>query len=413
MKIRLWSTNLKIRLFGESLFNMLYWMYFPFITVYFSEVFGLQTAGLMMTVPPLFSLAGSLIGGYMADRLGRRTVMLIGTALQTIMFALFAASTHHVVDYAAFIGIGLGSALYKPASSAMVADLVPQEDRRQVFAAYTTANNLGAVLGPALGAVFFFEYRQELLWCCTSIMLIYSALILFFVHESKPEYDTDRTSSHSFMSLLREQWTGYGIIFRDKMFLLYLLAGIFSLISIMQLDLYLAVYITNYVPAQSLISMFDIHIQLEHTEILGWVLGLNGLMFVMFVLPVTRWLRPVQDRNVFILSALLTGIGTFLLGLGTNIWYLFGCTIIFTIGEIVRSPVMHSFISHYAPEHARGQYMGADHLQYIAGRLFAPVTVFLSASVAPLGIFSLIFASSMISALLYYGLFRGLQSRGV
>ena len=45
---------------------------------------------------------------------------------------------------------------------------------------------------------------------------------------------------------------------------------------------------------------------------------------------------------------------------------------------MVRSPVTQSFISRYAPEHARGQYMGADSLQFTIGRFLAPVTVFLS-----------------------------------
>ena len=145
MPIRLWNTNLKVRLFGEALFNMLFWMYFPFITVYFGAALGNHIAGILMTVPPIFSIVGSLLGGALADRLGRRPVMLLGASLQTVMFALFALSPSHWTDYAAFIGIGFG-AIYRPASSAMVADLVPVQERRQVFATFTTANNLGPCL---------------------------------------------------------------------------------------------------------------------------------------------------------------------------------------------------------------------------------------------------------------------------
>lgn len=108
MSIRLWNTNLKVRLFGEALFNMLFWMYFPFITVYFGAALGNHIAGILMTVPPIFSIVGSLLGGALADRLGRRPVMLLGASLQTVMFALFALSPSHWTDYAAFIGIGFG-----------------------------------------------------------------------------------------------------------------------------------------------------------------------------------------------------------------------------------------------------------------------------------------------------------------
>lgn len=136
------------------------------------------------------------------------------------------------------------------------------------------------------------------------------------------------------------------------------------------------------------------------------MLGLNGLMFVLFILPVTKWFRDWRERDVFVLSSLLSGVGTFALGLNTNIWFLFFVTIIFTFGEMVRSPVTQSFISRYAPEHARGQYMGADSLQFTIGRFLAPVTVFLSSWLQPMGIFSIILLSALISVVLYILLFR-------
>lgn len=410
MQIRLWDLNLKVRLIGEGLFNMLFWMYFPFITVYFAEGMGTHTAGLLMSIPPLFSMIGSLLGGALTDRLGRRPVMLAGALLQTLMFALFAASPSHWVDYAAFIGIGIGGAIYRPASTAMVADLVPDSDRRQIFATFMTANNIGAVLGPVLGAIFFFEYRQELLWTCAAVLLLYLAAIFFIVHETKPPGTQQGASAPagpaSITRVLFQQWKGYGVIFRDRIFLVYILAGIFALVPIMQLDLYMSVYVIREVPAQPLLSWKEGSLFLTGKQIYGWLLGFNGLLFVLFILPVTKWFRHWRDRNVFILSSLLAGFGTFALGLSTNIWYLFLATLVFTFGEIVRSPVTLSFISRYAPEEARGQYMGADSLQNTIGKFLAPVTVFLAGFVPPMGIFSLILAFSLISVGLYVVLFK-------
>ncbi|MGM1045650.1 MAG: MFS transporter [Bacillota bacterium] len=406
MQIRLWDNNLKVRLIGEALFNMLFWMYFPFIAVYFGAALGNHIAGILMMVPPIFSIIGNLLGGALADRLGRRPVMLLGASLQKVMFVLFAMSPSHWIDYAAFIGIGLGGTIYKPASSAMVADLVPAKDRRQVFATFTTANNIGAVLGPALGAIFFFQYRHELLWTCAFVLLLYFIAIYIMVHETLPQSAKKMESSTSITHVFKEQWKGYGIIFRDKVFLVYILAGIFSLVTIMQLDLYLAVYVINYAPSQALFTWNGDSFKLTSKEIFGWLLGLNGLLFVLFILPVTKWFRNWRERNVFILSSLLSGVGTFALGLNTNIWFLFFVMIIFTFGEIVRSPVTESFISRYAPEHARGQYMGANSLQFTIGRFLAPMTVFLSTWVPPMGIFSIILVFALISVVLYIQLFK-------
>lgn len=43
MKIRDWDYNLKIRLFGEALMNITYWMFFPFLTIYFADAFGRES----------------------------------------------------------------------------------------------------------------------------------------------------------------------------------------------------------------------------------------------------------------------------------------------------------------------------------------------------------------------------------
>ncbi|UQZ77564.1 MFS transporter [Niallia circulans] len=402
----IWDKNLKVRLIGEGLFNLLFWMYFPFITVYFGEILGFQIAGLLMALPPLLSIIGSLFGGNFADSLGRRPVMLLGTFLQMLMFVMFALSTSPWIDYIAFIGIGLGSALYRPASSAMVADLVPERNLRQVFAAFMTVNNIGAVLGPVIGAIFFFHYRQELLWTCALVLFLYLLAIYYITYEtlpnSKKELDLTSPLKHSF----KERWNGYTIIFRDKIFMVYVVAGVFSLFPIMQLDLYLPVYIINNIPTQPLFTWNSNSLLLSSNEIYGWLVGLNGLLFVLFILPVANWFKNWQERNIFILSSLLAGIGTFLVGINNNIWYLFFVTVIFTFGEIVRTPVTQSFVSHYAPEHARGQYLAADSLQNTLGKAMGPLTVFLASFTPPMGIFSLIVVFSIIGVLLYIKLFR-------
>ncbi len=385
---------------------MLFWMYFPFITVYFSKTLGNGIAGILMTVPPIFSMIGSLLGGGLTDQFGRRRVMLFGASLQTVMFVLFAVSPSPWIDYITYICIGLGGAIYRPASSAMVADLVPAQNLREVFATFTTVNNIGAVLGPALGAIFFFHYRQELLWTCALVLLLYFIAIYFMVHETVPHSANRSEGLIAITHIFKEQWKGYGVIFRDKVFLVYILAGICALIPIMQLDLYLPVYVINHVPAQAFFTWNGTSLTLSSTEIFGWLVGFNGLLFVLFILPVTRRFRNWKERNVFILSSLLAGFGTFFVGLNNNIWFLFFVTIIFTFGEMVRSPVTQSFISRYAPEHARGQYMGADSLQNTIGKFLAPVMVFLSSWVRPMGIFCLILAFALISIGLYIQLFR-------
>ncbi|MGO0059907.1 MDR family MFS transporter [Brevibacillus fluminis] len=411
MHWRSWDLNLKTRLIGETLFHTLFWMYFPFITLYFSAAFGKHVAGMLMSVPPLLGILGNLTGGFLADRIGRRPVMLMGAFLQSGMFALFACSLSPWTDYLAFIGIGVGGSLYSPASSAMVADLTTDKDRRLVFATFVTATNIGAVFGPALGSIFFFHYRSGLLWTCTLVTLLYAVAILFIVKETLPARAMREGEPTGFASALKEQWRNYGVIFRDRAFATYIVAGILVTIAFMQLDLYLAVYVKEFVPTQALIAVSGWSVSLTSAEVFGLILGLNGLMFVLGSVPVTKWFERWSDRDMFILSALLFGMGMFLVGLTTNVWLLLCFMIVLTVGEVLRSPVAQGFVSKYAPEEARGRYMGASSLQFSIGRFLAPLTVILSEWLPPSGVFGFIFLCTIVSAVLYVKLFRIIPAR--
>jgi MFS transporter, DHA1 family, multidrug resistance protein B len=406
MSWHLWDINLKIRLIGEALFNMLFWMYFPFLTVYFSEELGAVHAGMMMTTPSIISIFGGMVGGYIADQFGRRNIMLAGAFMQSVFFAIFALSFSPWLDYAAFIGVSLGKSLYQPASSAMVADLVPAGERRSVFATFTSANNLGAVLGPIIGAVLFFQFRSVLLWACTIVSLLYSLAIFFLIRETKPEQREVAEESKTLFLVIKKQFVNYLVILKDKVFFLYILGGIFLTVSMMQLDLYLAVYVKNFVPPQELFSIGTWSITLSSEGVFGWMIGLNGLLFVLCVIPINKMLNSWSDRNSFILAACLSGFGMFFVGLTTNVWLLFGITIIFTIGEIIHGPVVQNFVSHYAPQHARGQFMAASSLQYSLGRFIAPITVILSVSLTPVWIFGFIMLCALISAVIYVFMFK-------
>mgnify|MGYP006323381785 FL=1 len=136
------------------------------------------------------------------------------------------------------------------------------------------------------------------------------------------------------------------------------------------------------------------------------MLGLNGILFVLFVLPITKWLKSWSDKHVFILSCLLAGFGMFAVGFTTNIWLLFLLTIVFTFGEIVRAPVLYNFVSEYAPENARGQYMAASNMQFTIGRFLAPITVSLASFFNPVIIFSFILMCALISLVLYIKLYE-------
>ena len=91
MRIRDWDRPLKVRLFGEFFSNLSFWMVFPFLAIYFAEEFGASAAGMLLVFSQLFSVAANLVGGYCADRFGRRT-MLFFLILRTFPISMHRLS---------------------------------------------------------------------------------------------------------------------------------------------------------------------------------------------------------------------------------------------------------------------------------------------------------------------------------
>ena len=61
---------------------------------------------------------------------------------------------------------------------------------------------------------------------------------------------------------------------------------------------------------------------------------------------------------------------------------------IYTLGEMIMSPVQMTFVANLAPEHLRGTYMGAASLQWITGSAFDFWEAFIRSITWPLSIYN-------------------------
>lgn len=412
MKLRDWDRNLKIRLFGEGMINVLFWMFFPFMAIYFSDSFGKGMAGLLLVLSQVFGVLANLVGGYCADKYGRKRMMLIAAVGQAITFLLFAYANSPwlvspVLTFVSFSILGIFGSLYWPASHAMIADVVEEKDRNTVFAVFYTALNISVVVGPILGGVFFFQHRFGLLLTAAFVSFGVAFLIAAFIRETAPdqmEKKLVKDSSTKWYGFVKEQLKDYRVIVQDKVFLLFILAGIFVAQTFMQLDLLIAVHLSESVQEQSVSKLFDI--RADGKEIFGWLIAENGLLVALLTVYMTTKMSRFKEKNVFIVSCVIYAISMVMFGYTTHVWMLVFAMFVFTMGELMVVGIQEGFVSRLAPEHMRGQYFAAASLRFTIGRTIAPLAIPLTAIIGFPLTFSLIGLLALVAAMLYYIMFN-------
>ena len=155
----------------------------------------------------------SLVGGVIADRKERRTLLLISQFVQmTSAFTLALLFAFHVVHVwhilvLSFVS-GTAQAFGGPAYQALIPTLVEQEDLPNAIALNSIQFNVARVIGPALGGIALTQLGAT--WCfglngISFIAVIFSLFILKTRYIPAPTKESVLTSMKQGFSFIREQ----------------------------------------------------------------------------------------------------------------------------------------------------------------------------------------------------------------
>ena len=89
--------------------------------------------------------------GWVADRWGRKPIMILSLFLQAVVSASYLLITNPFLFVVVRFVEGAVAAAYLPSARALITDAIPPERRGEAFGIYSAFFNTGFLLGPALG----------------------------------------------------------------------------------------------------------------------------------------------------------------------------------------------------------------------------------------------------------------------
>ena len=310
----------------------------PFLTLYLTGQRGVSVSQAALTVS-LFgagSFVAQLAGGELADRLGRRPVLLMSLFIAPV--AMVALGFVHDLRLIAFFTLVLGffTDLYRPALGAAVADIVPPSARTRAFGYQNWAINLGFSLAPIL-AGFMAHYNYLLLFIGDALTTFIFGLIVFArIPETRPA-----EASHATHTSLGERIQQ---VRREPLLLAFSALALFIGV----------IYMQGYVTLP-----LDMQAHGLTSADFGIAIAVNGILIVALSIQVSNAASNWPRFRAMAVAALFLGTGFGLNMFARDLLPFYFLTVaVWTMGEITASAVAPALIADLSPIELRGLYQG-------------------------------------------------------
>ncbi len=328
----------------------------PFFSLFLTEKYGIslfQVAGIF-AIWASAGLVGQTIGGAIADRFGRKLMIVVGLVFSAITSLGFALIDDLFLVQIVAVVAGFFSSSGGPARQAMVADIVPKEQYSDAYGIMRVVGNVAFAVGPAIGGLLA-GVSYVLLFSIDALTSILAAL---FVLRYLPESITKKSSESTSKQSLGQIFRGYAIVLKDRR--LMMVIGMGALVGIAYFQWYFALPV----------FMRDVHQMPPYY--FGSLMSMAGVLVIFTQLAITRKLRPYRSMPVLALGALFFALGFALFGFITALVFFVLAFVIITIGEMIFFPTQQAIIARLAREEYRARYMAVTTFAFTLPNIIGP-----------------------------------------
>lgn len=349
----------------------------PLLFLYAHRIRGLSygTAGLVVSMIALVSLAGNPLGGMMADRWSPRRALMIGLVISAAGSVSLALARNEAELFGATGILGLGASITWPAQDALLASLTGPGERSVVFSIRHACLNAGLGLG-ALGAALVISVSRPGTFTAVYLadaasFLIYLPILARLRPSSSPVGEPageGESPGEGQAELAGAASVGWRQVLRDSVLVrLWMLAAVLLAVSFGQFN--------------SSFQGFAARPGGIGPHGLAVAFAANSVTVVVAQLFVLKRLGGRRRTTGLALAAVAWAISWVLVavaghfGGGPAAWAGFiAASLVFSIGECLLSPTLPAIVNDIAPPQAAGRYNGSIALAFTVGFLVGPAT---------------------------------------
>ena len=348
-------------------------MLIPFLFIYLHNVrdIGLGVAGLVVATNAVVGIVAGVPAGTLVDRFGARTVLAWSLVVLSVGYGSFALVHSPWQGFLAATGTGLGSALFWPAQSTLLAELSPPDRRHATFAMQRVMMNLGIGVGALAGGLIADTGRPgtflALFLLDAVTFLVYLGVLLVAV-PGPQRADSDHAATvGSYREVLRHR-AFLGFVGVNTLFIFAGMSG-FEL---------LPVFAKNEVGVDE--------------NAIGVIFFVNTVVIVVMQLPIAKLSEGHRRMRMLALLGLLWAacwVGVSIVGRsvdGTTAAILLAVVLAaFAIGECIHGAVQAPLVSDLAEPRLLGRYMALSALSWQVGFAAGPAAGGFLLSLTPFG----------------------------
>lgn len=329
---------------------------FSLITLVLTLQMGMNvvSAGIFVSMAALISGPGVLLGGYLSDVMGKKTIIVIGQLLSAIMIISCSFWSGTITVGYLLIAVMFFISITRPAYNALIIQLCTEEkERKSAFSLMYLGANLGIAIGPLVAGFFIKDHVNIVFISIGTVFLISTFIIINQVKIGTRKELASTSSEHAGQQQEQQRLSQppsplFGLLLKNP------LVAFFIVVSFLNYFIYMQ-------------YSFSLPLQMNHSfgengaAYYGSVMTINAISVIILTTVILSATRKLTALNSIATGALFYGIGfgaLNLLGTFPHFSIVALSTVLWTIGEILVQTNINLYIASHVPDTHQGRFNG-------------------------------------------------------